>query len=97
MPGGSLKLRGRVAAVLGDVDHGLAVAQTFLHENRIRQAASSLGAAQYCIDRAVGYANDRTVFGKPLAVNQAVHWIYPEKKVNPGHSSNLAIFGQKDD
>lgn len=32
-----------------------------------------------------------------IAVNQAVHWIYPEKKVAPGHSSNLAIFGQKDD
>ena len=31
------------------------------------------------------------------AVNQAVHWIYPEKKVNPGHSSNMGIFGQKDD
>ena len=31
------------------------------------------------------------------AVNQAVHWIYPEKKVNPGHSSNLAIFGQAAD
>ncbi|MDQ8164216.1 MAG: NAD(P)/FAD-dependent oxidoreductase [Gemmatimonadota bacterium] len=31
------------------------------------------------------------------AVNQAVHWIYPDRKVNPGHSSNLAIFGQKDD
>jgi thioredoxin reductase (NADPH) len=31
------------------------------------------------------------------AVNQAVHWIYPDKKVNPGHSSNLAVFGQKDD
>ncbi len=29
-----------------------------------------------------------------IAVNQAVHWIYPDKKVNPGHSSNLAIFGQ---
>ena len=61
-------------AVLGEVDRGLEVGQTFLHENRIRQAASSLGAAQYCIDRAVGYANDRTVFGKPLAVNQAVQW-----------------------
>src|SRR5246127_3114647 len=61
-------------AVLGEVDRGLEVAQTFLHENRIRQAASSLGAAQYCIDRAVGYANERTVFGKPLAVNQAVQW-----------------------
>jgi ferredoxin/flavodoxin---NADP+ reductase len=32
-----------------------------------------------------------------IAVNQAFHWIYPEKKVNPGHSSNLAVFGQKDD
>jgi thioredoxin reductase len=32
-----------------------------------------------------------------IAVNQAVHWVYPEKKVNPGHSSNLAVFGQKDD
>ncbi len=31
------------------------------------------------------------------AVNQAVHWVYPEKKINPGHSSNMAIFGQKDD
>jgi acyl-CoA dehydrogenase len=61
-------------AVLGEVERGLEVAQTFLHENRIRQAASSLGAAQYCIDRAVAYAADRVVFGKPLSVNQAVQW-----------------------
>ena len=59
-------------AVLGEVDRGLEVGQTFVHENRIRQAACSLGAAQYCIDRAVAYANERTVFGKPLAVNQAI-------------------------
>ena len=31
------------------------------------------------------------------AVNQAVHWIYPERKVAPGHSSNMELFGQKDD
>lgn len=31
------------------------------------------------------------------AVNQAVHWVYPDKKVSPGHSSNLAIFGQTAD
>jgi acyl-CoA dehydrogenase len=61
-------------AVLGEVDRGLEVAQTLLHENRIRQAASSLGAAQYCIDRAVAYAGDRVVFGKPLSVNQAIQW-----------------------
>ncbi|HEX3285781.1 MAG TPA: acyl-CoA dehydrogenase family protein [Mycobacterium sp.] len=61
-------------AVLGEIERGLEVGQTFLHENRIRQAASSLGAAQYCIDRAVAYAGERTVFGKPLAVNQAIQW-----------------------
>ena len=32
-----------------------------------------------------------------IAVNNAVHHINPKAKVNPGHSSNLAIFGQKDD
>ena len=40
---------------------------------------------------ATGFAEAAT------AVNQAVHHIYPAKKVSPGHSSNLAIFGQKDD
>jgi thioredoxin reductase (NADPH) len=40
---------------------------------------------------ATGFAEAAT------AVNQAVHWIYPEKKVMPGHSSNMAIFGQTDD
>jgi thioredoxin reductase (NADPH) len=29
-----------------------------------------------------------------IAVNNAVHYINPKAKVNPGHSSNLAIFGE---
>lgn len=60
--------------VLGDVEYGLACAQHFVHENRIRQAASSLGAAQYCIDQSVQYARERKPFGKPLAVNQAIQF-----------------------
>jgi thioredoxin reductase (NADPH) len=32
-----------------------------------------------------------------IAVNNAVHRINPKLKVNPGHSSNLAIFGQSED
>jgi acyl-CoA dehydrogenase len=60
--------------VLGEVDGGLDIAQAFVHENRIRQAASSLGAAQYCINEAVRYARERLVFGRPLAVNQAIQW-----------------------
>jgi len=61
-------------AVFGEVDHGLDLAQHFVHENRIRQAASSLGAAQHCIDRAVEYANERVTWGKPLSRNQGIQF-----------------------
>ncbi|KAL4802554.1 acyl-CoA dehydrogenase/oxidase [Aspergillus unguis] len=68
------KVQVPASAILGPPDNGLAIAQTFTHENRIRQAASSCGAARYCIDRSVEYANKRMVFGKPLSVNQAIQW-----------------------
>ena len=61
-------------AILGDPERGLELAQHFVHENRIRQAASSLGAAQYCIDESVAYAKARKPFGKPLAANQAIQF-----------------------
>ena len=53
---------------------GLQVVQHFFNENRIRQAASSLGAAQYCVNRAVEYAQIRKPFGKPLASNQGIQF-----------------------
>ena len=61
-------------ALFGAVDRGLTLAQCFVHENRIRQAASSLGAAVYCIEESVRYARERKPFGKPLADNQAIQW-----------------------
>ena len=32
-----------------------------------------------------------------IAVNHAVHFINPAVKIEPGHSSNMAIFGQTPD
>lgn len=61
-------------AVIGEVGKGLECAQLFVHENRIRQAAASLGAAQYCIDESVKYAQERVVFGKPLFEHQGIQW-----------------------
>ncbi len=61
-------------AILGGEGRGLQVVQHFFNENRIRQAASSLGAAQYCIDQAVAYARERKPFGKPLASNQGIQF-----------------------
>lgn len=62
------------SAILGPQNNGLAIAQTFTHENRIRQASSSCGAARHCIDRSVEHVNKRKVFGKPLSINQAIQW-----------------------
>ncbi|MDH3302245.1 MAG: acyl-CoA dehydrogenase family protein [Acidimicrobiia bacterium] len=62
------------SAILGEEGGGLALAQIFVHENRIRQAASSLGAAQFCINEAVAYAKERAPFGKPLWLNQAIQF-----------------------
>ena len=62
------------AAVFGGEGRGLQVVQHFFNENRIRQAASSLGAAQYCIDQSIAYAKARKPFGKPLSSNQAIQF-----------------------
>jgi alkylation response protein AidB-like acyl-CoA dehydrogenase len=62
------------SSILGGEGRGLQVVQHFFNENRIRQAASSLGAAQYCIDESVAYAKERAPFGKPLATNQAIQF-----------------------
>ncbi len=61
-------------AVLGTPGDGLVLAQHFVHENRIRQAASSLGAAVYCIEESIAYARARKPFGKPLAANQGIQF-----------------------
>jgi acyl-CoA dehydrogenase len=62
------------SAIFGGEGRGLQVVQHFFNENRIRQAASSLGAAQYCVDRAVAYARERKPFGKALATNQGIQF-----------------------
>lgn len=62
------------SAVFGPMDGGLAIAQHFVHENRIRQAASSLGAADFCVRESVKYARQRKPFGQELAKNQGIQF-----------------------
>jgi acyl-CoA dehydrogenase len=62
------------SAMLGAEGRGLALAQSFVHQNRIRQAASSLGAATFCVEESVKYARARKPFGEELARNQAIQF-----------------------
>ncbi len=43
-----------------------------LNSERIIVAAGILGAARYVLDKAVAYAKDRVVFGRPIGQNQAI-------------------------
>lgn len=61
-------------AIFGGEGRGLQVVQHFFNENRIRQAASSLGAAQFCITESIKYAGERKPFGKPLSSNQGIQF-----------------------
>jgi alkylation response protein AidB-like acyl-CoA dehydrogenase len=61
-------------AILGELGAGVVLAQRFVHENRIRQAASSLGAAAFCVDEAVKWARERMAWGKPLWRNQGIQF-----------------------
>jgi acyl-CoA dehydrogenase len=62
------------SAILYKEGEGLMVAQRFVHENRVRQASASAGAARYCIQRAATYARERIAFGEPLSKKQAIQF-----------------------
>jgi acyl-CoA dehydrogenase len=62
------------SAILHKEGEGLMVALRFVHENRIRQAAASAGAARYCITMAAKYARERHAFGQPLSKNQGIQF-----------------------
>ena len=61
-------------SIFGGEGKGLQVVQHFFNENRIRQAASSLGAAQFCVNESVQYATERKPFGKALSTNQGIQF-----------------------
>lgn len=62
------------SAIVGEKGGGLRLAQHFVHEGRIRQAAAGVGAAQFCIDRSVDFAKERDTWGKPLSERQAIQF-----------------------
>jgi alkylation response protein AidB-like acyl-CoA dehydrogenase len=75
--------------ILGGEGKGLEMANMFVHENRIRQAASGVGAAQFCVNESVVYAKERIVFGRPLWRNQAVQFPLAEMQTRCEMVRNL--------
>jgi alkylation response protein AidB-like acyl-CoA dehydrogenase len=60
------------SALLGALGQGFKIAMSGLNGGRVNIAACSLGGAQFALDRAVKYVQERYTFGEPLAEKQAV-------------------------
>ncbi len=66
------EVRVPASAVLGAIGSGFKIAMSGLNGGRINIAACSLGGAQFALDRAVTYVQERFTFGEPLAEKQSV-------------------------
>lgn len=60
------------AQVLGEVDGGFAVMNTWLYATRLTVAAFCVGRARRCFDLALDYAATRQQFGQPIGKFQGV-------------------------
>ncbi|MEU1971546.1 acyl-CoA dehydrogenase family protein [Microbacterium sp. NPDC019599] len=66
------EVRVPASSMLGVEGQGFKIAMSALNGGRINIAACSLGGAQWALDRAVQYVQERFTFGEPLAEKQAV-------------------------
>jgi alkylation response protein AidB-like acyl-CoA dehydrogenase len=65
-------LRIPVRSLIGEQGRGFEYILTGLNAERVLTASESIGDARYFIKRAVEYANQRIVFGRPIGKNQGI-------------------------
>jgi len=61
-------------ALIGEEGKGFRYILSGMNAERILIAAECIGDAKWFIDRAVSYANSRTVFGRPIGQNQGIQF-----------------------
>ncbi|HVU92983.1 MAG TPA: acyl-CoA dehydrogenase family protein, partial [Jatrophihabitans sp.] len=74
-------LRLPAEALIGDEDAALAQLFAGLNPERIMAAAGSTGMGRYALERAVRYANQREVWGKPIGTHQGLSHPLAKAKV----------------
>ncbi|HWI71692.1 MAG TPA: acyl-CoA dehydrogenase family protein [Baekduia sp.] len=68
------EVRVPAANVIGEVGRGMSVALGTLERTRLGAGAQAVGIAQGAVDYAVGYAKERTAFGKPILELQGLQF-----------------------
>ena len=68
-------------ALIGDEDAALAQLFAGLNPERIMASSGSVGMGRYALDKAVGYAREREVWGKPIGTHQGLSHPLAKAKV----------------
>ncbi|MDW7977714.1 MAG: acyl-CoA dehydrogenase, partial [Candidatus Caldarchaeum sp.] len=66
--------------LLGELDRGWEALSTLLAAERVSTASISIGCGEYVLKKAVDYAVNRKVFGRPIGSNQAIQFPLAEAK-----------------
>jgi acyl-CoA dehydrogenase len=75
---------------VGEEGHGFRYLLDGLNPERILVAAEALGIGKVAVRRAVAYANERVVFGRPIGKNQGIAFPLAEAHMRL-HSAELAV------
>ena len=70
-----------VANRVGAEGSGIALAQGWINEGRLRHAARACGVIRRCADDLAAYAHQRRTFGGPLADRQALQWTLADAEI----------------
>jgi hypothetical protein len=84
--------------LVGEEGEGFPIALTALDSGRLGIAACATGLAQAALDLAVGYARERTQFGKPIIDNQGIAFMLADMAcaVEASRALYLAAARRKD-
>jgi len=61
-------------SLIGDEGRGFSYILDGMNAERVLVASDSLGDARWFIEKAVGYSNQRVIFGRPIGANQGVQF-----------------------
>lgn len=67
---------------LGEEGDGFGIAMKGLNGGRVNMGACSLGGAQWALDQAVRYVQERVTFGLPLSTNQSIVFTLAEMETD---------------
>ena len=78
--------------LVGEEGKGYQIAMKTLERSRPLGSATSVGICQSVIDLCIKYANDRVVFGKPLAAKQAIKFMVADLEIQTQAARQMVMY-----